>query len=536
MKKLYSLVRATMTSDMNIFNINQKKTKNNINMILPFLLALIFMFAVWIYAEEIFKIFGPNHLQSFALAIIVFGVSIFTIIEGVYKSSALLFDCKDDQLLLSLPISRKTVLFVRIFKFYIFELIFNSLFMIPVVISYLNWVKEVNIFFLLTSFVMLFLLPVIPIVISCLIGALIAFVSSKFKFKNLIQIIMTTMILLVTIYLSYNFDHIIDYFMKNAISLNDIISKIYYPAGVYASLADKFNLADLIIFIFINISIFILMIIVLDKIYFKINSRLKKVIMQKKVTLDNSIIKAKPMVYSLIKKELNTFIKIPVFIVNAGFGLVLFIIISIALSIRFNSIISLFSDFMSIDSIMNNISIFILMLILLTGFMTSITSSVVSLEGKNINILKALPVKPKTILMSKICAALIITTPVIVFGDVILFIRFKISIFESILLLMLSVLVPLLSHFIGLIINLKYPKLDYENSTEVVKQSVSSLVSVLIGMILLIVNLVVLNKIIGVVSADIILLVATGIYCFIDIILYLYLIRFGVNDFEKLSI
>ena len=191
---------------------------------------------------------------------------------------------------------------------------------------------------------------------------------------------------------------------------------------------------------------------------------------------------------------------------------------------------------MSIDSIMNNISIFILMLILLTGFMTSITSSVVSLEGKNINILKALPVKPKTILMSKICAALIITTPVIVFGDVILFIRFKISIFESILLLMLSVLVPLLSHFIGLIINLKYPKLDYENSTEVVKQSVSSLVSVLIGMILLIVNLVVLNKIIGVVSADIILLVATGIYCFIDIILYLYLIRFGVNDFEKLSI
>ena len=103
------------------------------------------------------------------------------------------------------------------------------------------------------------------------------------------------------------------------------------------------------------------------------------------------------------------------------------------------------------------------------------------------------------------------------FGDVILFIRFKISIFESILLLMLSVLVPLLSHFIGLIINLKYPKLDYENSTEVVKQSVSSLVSVLIGMILLIVNLVVLNKIIGVVSADIILLVATGIYCFIDI-------------------
>ena len=32
-----------------------------------------------------------------------------TIIEGVYKAGPLLFNCRDDQLLLSLPIKRRTV-------------------------------------------------------------------------------------------------------------------------------------------------------------------------------------------------------------------------------------------------------------------------------------------------------------------------------------------------------------------------------------------------------------------------------------------
>ena len=168
--------------------------------------------------------------------------------------------------------------------------------------------------------------------------------------------------------------------------------------------------------------------------------------------------------------------------------------------------------------------------------MTSITNSVISLEGKNINILKSLPVSTKTILLSKIYSGLVLTTPVFIVGDIFLFIKFKLNILEMILLLMISVLVPLISHFIGLIVNLKFPKLDAENSTEVVKQSTSSFISVIIGMILLLINVFVVTRILGSVSSLIVLIALTIIYMIMDVILYLYLIKRSTIDFNKLFV
>ena len=70
------------------------------------------------------------HLQGKVLSLFVFITSIFVIGKGIYKKGSLLFNCKDDTLLLSLPIKRSTVLFVRIFQFYLFELAFKALFII----------------------------------------------------------------------------------------------------------------------------------------------------------------------------------------------------------------------------------------------------------------------------------------------------------------------------------------------------------------------------------------------------------------------
>ena len=168
--------------------------------------------------------------------------------------------------------------------------------------------------------------------------------------------------------------------------------------------------------------------------------------------------------------------------------------------------------------------------------MTSITNSVISLEGKNINILKSLPLKVKTIIMSKVYGALLITTPPIIIGDIILFIRFKLNIFEMIILLILSILMPLVSHFIGIIMNLKYPKLDFENSAEVVKQSTSSFLSVMVGMLLLITSVIIVTKLIEFISSLLILLIFLGIYIIIDIILYTYLTKVSVKEFNKLTI
>ncbi len=298
---------------------------------------------------------------------------------------------------------------------------------------------------------------------------------------------------------------------------------------------------SLLVFIIVNIGLFILSIYILSKFYFKINSRMKKVITNKKIDVSDLEIKSRTQTKSLIKKELNTFFKIPVFIINSGFALVLFLIGVFIIVFKFDTIIPFLTSKgsglgLSKDIVMNNISIIIFILICITSYMTSITNSVISLEGKNIKILKSFPIKEKTILMSKIYSCLVITTPVLLIGNIILFIKFRINVIDMILLLIQSILIPLVSHFIGLIVNLKYPKLNWENPAEVVKQSASSFISVMIGMVLLIITVGIIVNLIGNINTSLLLSIITIIYIIIDFLLYLYLIKKGVKDFNNLCI
>ena len=541
MKKLYSLIKASMTSDMKIFKIKSKKNNKKSKIIIPLILAIYIMFMMWNGSYQFMSKMAPYGISYLVLTLFVFGVSLMTIMEGIYKIGPLLFNCHDDDLLLSLPIERKTVLFVRIFKLYVFELLFNSLFILPVMISYISWAPNIDWTYYLTSIIMLFLLPVIPIIISCIIGYLTSSLSSRFKYKNAVQIILSMALLLGILYISYNIDGILNYVMQHASSVDDLITKIYYPAGMYTKLVTNFNALDLISFIAVNLLLFAITIFVLSKSYFKINSRLKGVTNTKKVKIKDLTIKSHSVRNSLVKKELKMFFKTPVFIVNAGFALVLFIVAVISVVVKYDGVIKLITSKeagfnIPLELITNNLSIVVFILLLVTSCLTSITNSLISLEGQKINILKSLPIDPKTILMSKIYACLLITTPVLLIGNVILFIKFKLSIIESILLIILSLLIPLVSHFIGLIVNLKYPKLDATNPTEVVKQSTSSLVSVTIGMALLIISLIIVTNIMGKISSLMILGISCLIFVLIDFILYLYLCKNGVKTFNELTI
>ena len=537
MKKLYSLLKACLSSDMQLFKIKSK----NKGKLLSIIIAGYLMFMIWGSANELFAKLATINMQFILLSVFSFGISIMTLVEGIYKSGPLLFNCKDDQLLFSLPIKKRTIFLIRVLKFYIFELIFNSLFLLPVMVAYIRWAPNIEWTYFLTSITMLIMLPIIPIVISCFIGVFISSISSRFKYKNIFQIGISMIILIGILLLSYKMDSLLEYLMKHSSSLNDLITKLYYPAGVYAKLITDFSIIDLLVFIIINIALFVVSIYILSKFYYKINSRMNKVITSKKHKIESLKIKSNSNVVALIKKELNTFFKTPVFIINSGFALVLFIIACFTISFKFDSIMPLLISSengfgLSKNLVMHNISLLIFFLISATSYMTSITNSVISLEGKNINILKSLPLKANTILMSKIYSCLIITTPVLLVGDLILFIKFKIKIVEALLLIVLSLLIPLVSHFIGLIVNLKFPKLDAQNSTEVVKQSMSSFISVMIGMILLILSFVTIKHIIGHFNSTLVLLLAVLIYIGIDCVLYLYLINRGVKDFNQLSI
>ena len=94
------------------------------------------------------------------------------------------------------------------------------------------------------------------------------------------------------------------------------------------------------------------------------------------------------------------------------------------------------------------------------------------------------------------------------------------------LILIASIIIPFVSELIGIIFNLKYPKLDATNDTEVVKQSMSSMISVFIGIGLLTITGIGLFKMITAnITNHVIILLFILFYSIIALLLWLLLYK-----------
>ena len=541
MKKKLSLIRACMTDNMSLFRFKNKNQNGKSRFVLPIVLFFIIFGYMIGYSKMILEPLISIHLEYVLLTLFAVFTTVLTLVQGVYKSSSLLFNSKDDNLLLSLPIKKSEVLFIRIFKFYVYEVLYNSMFLTPAMLVYAYYV-DVKISYYLVSVLGLLFLPIVPIIISCILGGIISTSSSKFKNKNMAQTIITFIILLLIFYASFNLDSFINNISQNASTINEIITKIYYPIGKYIKLVTDFSILDLLFFILFNVGVFSISIIIFSKLYFKINSNIKAVkIASKKNKLQNNNYKIennKPVI-ELIKKEFNRFINTTVFIINSSFGMILFIACCIMAVAKFDDIIIAISEnaLFSPELIMSYIPVILFGFICMSSLLSSITSSMISLEGKSFSILKSLPINPFTIILAKVLTALIIMFPFIIIGDVIVFAKFKFSIYEILIILLTSIVLPLFSETIGIIVNLKYPKMDAENDTEVVKQSMSSGIAVFIGMILTGLTIFLIAKgIEGNISIDSIMTLGLGIYLILLIILLAYLKRVAVKEFNKINV
>ena len=255
---------------------------------------------------------------------------------------------------------------------------------------------------------------------------------------------------------------------------------------------------------------------------------------------ENYVVKTNTQMWSLIKKELNRFINSPVFVTNAAFGLILFLIVCILVCVKFETIVNSIiasEPSLTIEIINTYLPVILFGFICFSALTSSITSSMISLEGKSFIVLKSLPVNTFKILLSKVLTAVIIMIPILLMGDIIMFVMFPFHILEMMIMILASIVLPWVAEMIGILINLKYPKLDAENDTEIVKQSMSSMVSVFVGMFGSLTTFAILVGGIAMqFSTNCILLCALGIYIVIGLLLLLCLYKKGVKEFNNINV
>ena len=532
MKKYLSLLKASMSYDMNIFKYTNKNMKGYAKNLFPLFLALVVMFSIGTLTYPLAENLSKINLTYIMISLVASSLTLLTAIEAIYKSQNILFDAKDNDLLMSLPIPKSYIISSRLLKLYTFQFLFNLLFIIPTSIIYIYF-KKPSISYYISTLLFSTLLPIIPTIIGSFIGLGIKKLSSRFKSQKIIQTIFSIIMLLIIMAMSFGLENITNSIVTNADKVNNIITGIFYPIKLYLNLINKLNAIDIIKLLIINIVPAYLFVLLASKFNLtNANNDSNKISSKKKngYNYDKS-----SKLIALTKKEFKKYISTPVYMINTFFSIIMFIGVVLLASFKFDIVINYLTtnggEQISISDIYEMIPKFFISLIIFTSCLTSITSSSISLEGSRINILKSLPVSTKTILKSKILNSILITIPFLIIGDIIAACSFKFSLIDIISSFLISIILPIFVAVFGLIVNLKYPKMNASSDTEVVKQSASSMISTLSGMVFATIIIAILFTI----ESKYISLIITFIIAILTLITYRVLIIYGDKRFKEIN-
>lgn len=531
--KTLSLIKAVFSEDMSLFKVSYKNNSKITKIILPIMLFLLVSFSIGSYAFMMAESLYKFNLTYVMISLFIISVSLISFVEGIYKSQGILFNSKDDDLLFSLPIEKSQILFARILKLNVFQYLFNLMFLLPAFVIYIYY-ESPGISFYLLSILMSILIPIIPTILSSIIGYIIKVLSSKFKAKKLVETTFSLIVFMFIFIVSFNIETFVANLGENAKSINDILIKLYYPIGLYNNLINKFNILDLIKLLSINIVPFIIFILIGSKYYFKLISKTKESYVKNNINNKERMYIKRSKTNTLVRKELKRYFSSPVYILNTAFGLILALVGTIA--IVFNDSILESLEVLKTAGIELPIYVIFYIFILFVVSLTEITASSISLEGTTINITRSLPIGSDEVLKSKLYASFIIEFPFLIISYLIFIISFKINILHSLFLIILILVSVLLTSTLGLIINLKYPKMNAKNDTEIVKQSMSAMISTFISFVISIGSMFLIIYLTKYLDINLIIILHLLILSILSLISYIYLIKKGSIEYSKIIV
>ncbi len=515
------------------FGISKLKRTQPIKLVGYLILALYVMFSIFItfsgYARFVADALNAYNLMTLML-VIFFVMATFMIFNfSIYDTKSNLFNAKDNDLLLSLPIKTSSILASRLLRMIIWNLLLSLVMLVPAVYVYVTS-TTVTFNFFINIFVAFVLLPVIPTIIASIIGYFIAYLTSKVNFKNGIEIFLSFAIVGFIYYLMANGQNLLKLFINNQEMMMNVLKWAFYPIYLIYQTFTTNNYTDLLGYVGINIAVLLLFIVLLNKNYKKIINKLQENKVKTNYVMKDMSVSSPTK--ALFIKEVKRYFSSPIYVFNTSSGILILFVISIA-TIFYNT-----NQILTVLAISaENASMFELMivLILFASFLSSTTSAAISLEGKSYWILKSLPIKEMKILDSKILLNLILVLPITIISIIILKFTLALEIGQVLLLILIAIISSLVASHLGLLVNLKFPKMDAISDVVIVKRSASVMISTLVPMVIIFGLAGLYSEIIKTLDFGIIISIFIGLMIIILIAERIMLIKWGVRKFRTID-
>lgn len=453
---------------------------------------------------------------------------ILVLFTTIHNAKGTIYGFLDYDMVMSLPVKTSDIVTSRVILLYILNLGVTAIILLPAHIVYGVFSKPNPIFYMIST-ILIFFVPMIPIIIATMIGLVIALFSARFKHSNIISLVVTVVLMAGVLIASFSlgsfqssddFGNLKDMFLSS-------INGIYPLAGMYQKAICDYDIVQILLFVSISLVAFLIYRSVLGRYFKSINSIISSVRVKSNYKLKE--MKTSSALKALLRKEAKRYFSSVLYVMNTGVGVVMLTLLTIALAFLGKEKLAVYLE---MPMIADQIGYYLPIMISFCIGIDCTTGISISLEGKNLWILKSSPIAPKTIFHSKILLNLLVTVPFIIINAIILGIITKASLLGYLSMLILPNCIVFFTAITGLIIGLKFPNFSWTSETQVIKQSVASMFSVFTGMIvsMLPIGLLILFKD---VNPYMIYIAFSVILAIITYGLYQYLITKGKAIFER---
>ena len=388
-----------------------------------------------------------------------------TVMRSVIPSKS-----SDNDALLSLPFSKMQITVSKGVYNYVIDFALFASILLPSYVVYYLMVPGTSFYVITRGCFLLLFLPMLSNALATFIGTFVSKIATKIKRYSIFQTIVT--IILIAFYLIANYS-IQGYLNRIVGTVEEITNKIFIIKVLLEFILFG-RIGWFSIFIIIIIGIYFLSFVIIKNKLGKLEKRNAEI--NKKVYYkSNSILR------NLINKELKQYFSIPMYLLNTIFPGVIYFGLCVAVCVLGKDKAFMFLNALP-DSFKVNADVLPIMILSIMMGSLVITGCSISLEGKTFWILLSHPIKPMQIFLSKILTNLIISGSICIISYP--FILTFIEMEYAWIYLIVPFASSVMSSTLGLLINLKFPKMEWDREDVVIKQSLSAMLSLFLPVFL----------------------------------------------------
>ena len=438
-------------------------------------IVVIGLLAYWIHAlAPLFDLtWNPEDIIKDLIVPMVLICFVLNIFFSLFWGSGLLYHDKNIDAMLALPVPLTSLIVAKLSVLYFVQAILDLILLFPMIVLLGLTAKMSAVYYLIMA-VMVLLLPIIPGLLGTIIGTgIYRILTSSSIFITRIKTIGVILILFCfLIFMFWKFPEI----ENGRFSISVAHIPIPYIADFFYQ-----GVLSMAVYVTVVFGVGGVLLFCLGKLYHYWYCSAAQSTRQQKLNLQS--FRHQGLITTLVSRERTRYFSLPVYLTNTACGFLfaaVFVILAMLAPEKLTSYIQLFAGYFGIGS--SEYPVLYIFTITILIALSSTTYASISIEGKEIEILKSLPITAKDIFRGKLYFHLAIAVPVIIVLN---------TLMATILhypwpVIILGYIMPVLfSCFIGIagyILNLLFPNFEWENVTQIIKQSIPAILSALLGM------------------------------------------------------